>query len=233
MSDLRSGMDNPEAMFQLLAETGLRMWFKLFSLPSFQKKLSEEDDKNKKKGLTDQQQFIQGIVQGSFKKVIRNNFLLESLRKFCFLNPAIEGVLNPFRKMLIGMENLDHFNETIEVVSAIAIQVYLTDYFWPYETQEEHELKKKIIKLKTVLKQGALKPNGEPLDEFVFYLALISMYTSPRSNSIYLLGEGEEWSLKSVLQKANLKNVSPFFQSLLQCTCLNRLAEEVNIESFK
>lgn len=181
LKSLKMALANPEANALLIADSGIRLWFKLFEDPEIQRMLMQEEQENMQSGKSPFEAYIKGLTNGAFSLLCLEPFFMESLSQIVFNNPALERVLSPFRTAFssIDVNHSSTFNQLSPLIYAMALQCFRNNFSWTTTPEDESFLKShqeslaKLLKEKTI---DSLVQNGVLDQQLKHHLAIISLY---------------------------------------------------------
>jgi len=178
---LKIAFGNAEANALLIADSGIRLWFKLFEEPDIQKMLMMEEQENMQSGKSPLEAYIKGLKNGAFSQLCLEPFFMESLSLIVFNNPALERVLSPFRTAFasINIKDSSTFTQISPLIYAMALQCFRNNFAWPTSPEDEAFLKSHLDLLVTLLKEKSIDSivqNGTLDQQVHHHLAIIALY---------------------------------------------------------
>jgi len=146
LQELKSaGFDNPKTNHFLIADAGIRIWFKFFEDPLIQQRLLQEEEETQRQELSFQQSYQRRMVGGVLTELCSEPFFLEALSRILFNNPGLEKVLCPFRTAFLSLAPEDSAFELLApFIHAIALQCFRNNYCWTV-SEEERKLVRKLV----------------------------------------------------------------------------------------
>lgn len=180
LEELRMGLDNPNANHLLIADCGIRIWFKLFEDHSIMRELQNEEERNAQMGLKPEDAYLNGLIGGVFSKLCLIPFFMQSLCQVVFNNPGLERVLYPFRTAFLSLDSPDsRFTKIEPLIYAMALQCIKNNYSWAVGDEEMDKVSAIVVDVKEMIserKPEELVVDGILEPQLQFSLALISLY---------------------------------------------------------
>jgi hypothetical protein len=100
LKDMQKALLNPKTNHMLVADSGLRLWFKLFEDQEIQNQLLKEEEENQRRAIQPHRAYLNGLLKGAFNKLCLEPFFISCLSEVVLTNPGLEKVLSPFRFFL-------------------------------------------------------------------------------------------------------------------------------------
>lgn len=222
LKELKVGLENPNTNHLLIADAGIRLWFKFFEDPEIGQKLMQEENENQMKGLSMEEAYIKGLVSGVFQRICLEPFFMESLSKIVFNNPGLEKVLNPFRTAFFKVETVEVFDKIAPFLYAMALQCFRNNYSWSTRLEDKkliRRLNREVTEKLQTTDPSALVVNGTPEPDFLRQIAILSLFKP--------LGQVE--GIEPVIKLIDLNKVHPWFAAMIKKSVLAP-AEEREIE---
>lgn len=228
LKELTVALNNPDTNHLIIADTAIRIWFRLFDEPETSRQLLEEEERNQRLSIPEDEAYIYGLTQGAFSKILMEKSFLTSLAKILFNNPAIEKILSPFRKSLLTLApDSEEFSKVEELIYAIALQQWRSGYVW-YTTSEGIEVDKVHQLVEEV--EGMLSTDVDSvvtdgvLDKVLHHhLAMIALY-----RPLFAVK-----NIGVLAPKVDLSKAHPWFAEIFKKNVLDHLEEQEIQKSIK
>lgn len=231
LKQLRIALCNPNANALLIADSGIRLWFKLFEDPEIQKMLMEEENHSMQNGVSPIEAYLNGLKQGAFNKLCMEPFFMEALSKIVFNNPALEKVLSPFRTAFSSIQADD--DETFEIVSpliySMALQCYRNNYSWGESPEDVGMSKTHRESAVNMLKETSVEDLSKSIfssPKLIRHLSIVSLYEP-------LYNVDQEGKLYEVVSKLDMNKFHPWLSAVLKKTLLDPHNENVIAQNLQ
>eukprot|EP01118_Nematostelium_gracile_P013182 TRINITY_DN4952_c0_g2_i1.p1 TRINITY_DN4952_c0_g2~~TRINITY_DN4952_c0_g2_i1.p1 ORF type:complete len:752 (-),score=183.04 TRINITY_DN4952_c0_g2_i1:29-2215(-) len=156
LSELRKTLDHPDVNHLLVADCGMRLWFKM--LEEHTNELMAEEQRNVQNSIPPDESYIYSLTRGAFSKLCLEPFFEQSLSQVVFSNPGLETVLIPFRSAVATLRADPQNFQTLETfIHALALQCFRNNYSWPVSDDDLAKLRT----LETKIGELLIKPVEE------------------------------------------------------------------------
>jgi SAM-dependent methyltransferase len=223
LEELIPAVTNPLANRLLVADAGLRLWFRLFDSPEI--KAQFEDEEKRFAGRPEREALIQGLETGSYSKLVREPFFLHVLADVVLVNSMLERLLIPFRIAVTTQKKGKYSKELAPFCHALALQCFKSNYSWLISEDEELIVSHFANKLRRTIgdeeqRKTLLDPETKELTPiFKRWLNVLSLYRNIDTIPT------QRGALASVLREADLSKEHPWFREMLQKSVLDREIE--------
>jgi tetratricopeptide (TPR) repeat protein len=220
LSELKKGLDNPNANHLLVADSGMRLWFKL--LEEHTNELIAEEQRNVRNQTPPDEAYIYGLTQGAFSKVCLEPFFQQALSQVVFSNPGLETVLVPFRSAFTSLKVGSTFDQLAPFIHALALQCYRNNYSWITTPEDQKRLEELIeaVNSKLATPPDTLVIDGALDPELYHHLSIISLFQPLHSLN----------GLSTILQQVDKARVHEWFLELMKKVYWN-YEEEARIKA--
>jgi len=234
LKHLRVALANPSANALLIADSGIRLWFRLFEDPEIGKMLMEEEQQSMQNGVSPTEAYVNGLKKGAFNKLCLEPFFMEALSKIVFNNPALERVLTPFRTAMASVEDDDEFFDVVsELLYAMALQCYRNNYAWNVTPEDSAFLKNHRSAALSILKESSVEDLSKHLlsnPKLARHLSVVALY-----EPLIRIDTDVESKLYDAISKIDLAKLHPWLSAVFKKTLLDPHNEDViaqNIQSL-
>jgi len=213
LGDLRGGLANPKANHLLIADCGIRLWFKLFENPEISDELQREEQYNVINNIGPEEAYLKGITSGAFSKVLPEPFFVEALSKVAFNNPGLEKLLIPCRSAFLLLEEGETHQTNAKnrkrnaLAYALALQSYRTNYAWQPMPSDLERVQDHLKKAGELLEADeGLVERGLIDESLAHHLLMISLFQPLHTVPNVL----------KAVRLADLELVHPFWKQILE-----------------
>jgi hypothetical protein len=218
LRELEICLANQHAEKLQIIQTGIQVWFKQFEDPALQQRLEEEE--RKMVGIPQEEAYIRGLTNGTFRDLLLNSFFLKSLSEVVLPFPQIERIVAPFRSALLTVKpGSSEYNSASAFIYAVAIQCIKNNYIWECKPEDSRRVKELVAEVENSLKNldAVVTADGILSDpKILHHLVLISMF-----QPITTISHVEDLALK-----LNLSRLPPPVVTILNKLVLSPEEEE-------
>jgi len=215
LKDLSLGLANPGANHLLIADCGIRLWFKLFEDAEIAQKLQQEEQYNAMHNVSTEQAYLAGVTSGAFSKILPEPFFVDALAKVAFNNPGLEKLLIPCRSAFLLLDesgtpqitNDQNLKKRTALIYALANQCYRTNYAWATNGQDDSKVSEHLMSVAELLTADEGLVNNGLLDETLAYHMLMISLFKPLHEIPNIL---------KVVKEVNLNLIHPYWSQILQ-----------------
>lgn len=174
LSELKKGLENPAANHLLIADSGMRLWFKL--LEEHTNELIAEEQNNIRNQTSPDEAYIYGLTKGAFSKVCMEPFFQHALSQVVFSNPGLETVLAPFRSAFTSLKPGVVFESLSSFIFALDLQCYRNNYSWSITPDDQRRLDTLLSETEERIRDNQVSKDGAIHPELLHHLALIALF---------------------------------------------------------
>jgi len=217
LQELKKGLDNSHTNHLLIADCGMRLWFKL--LEEHTSELIAEEQKNMQNQTPPDEAYIFGLTQGAFSKVCLEPFFQRALCQVVFSNPGLETVLAPFRSAFTSLKPGATFTQLSPFIHAVSLQCYRNNYSWPITPEDQKRLTALLESAQSKISSNqpeTLITDGVLDSELYHHLSIISLFQPLHTIS----------GLSAVVSHVNKSNMHEWFIEIIKKTLWNYEEEQ-------